>query len=144
MLFAGRQLFLQQATQHGPEAKVRGRGVKEWGSVRSRAICPGGVGFETSSAKGGRGAVLVANLTRAGVDGGERSRDWHPAWPSIRKAHDKHVNANGDFFPGARLRPGALSEAQDFGRKASFWLPTIYESMRVLVFVLVLGAESSA
>ena len=29
--------------------------------ARSRAICPGGVGFETRSATGGRGAVLVAN-----------------------------------------------------------------------------------
>jgi len=32
-------------------------------------ICPGGVGFETRSASGGRGAVLVANLTRPVIDG---------------------------------------------------------------------------
>jgi hypothetical protein len=35
----------------------------------SRAVCPGGVGFETRSASGGHGAVLVANLTRPGMHG---------------------------------------------------------------------------
>ena len=30
----------------------------------SRKIYPGGVGFETSSTRGGRGVVLVVNLTR--------------------------------------------------------------------------------
>ena len=30
---------------------------------------PGGVGFETSSASGGWGAGLVANLTRPGIHG---------------------------------------------------------------------------
>ena len=38
-------------------------------AVRSREICPGGVGFETRFASGGRGAVLVANLTRPVIDG---------------------------------------------------------------------------
>ena len=54
--------------------------------VRSRVICPGGVGFETSSASGGRGAGLVAKLTRPGLHGGECSRGWHPAWHSNQQA----------------------------------------------------------
>ena len=33
------------------------------------SICPGGVGFETSSASGGWGAVLVSNLTQPGIYG---------------------------------------------------------------------------
>ena len=38
-------------------------------TVHSREIYPGGVEFETRSASGGRGAVLVANLTRPVIDG---------------------------------------------------------------------------
>jgi hypothetical protein len=36
------------------------------GDALSCEIYPGGVGFETRSASGGHGAVLVANLTRPG------------------------------------------------------------------------------
>jgi hypothetical protein len=37
--------------------------------AHSREICSGGVGFETRSASGGRGAVLVAKLTRPVMHG---------------------------------------------------------------------------
>ncbi len=36
-------------------------------------ICPGGVGFETRSASGGQGAVLVEKLTRPVIDGAAQS-----------------------------------------------------------------------
>src|ERR1039457_4645944 len=45
----------------------RGHDERKIGDARSRVICPGGVGFETSSASGGWGAVLVANATRPGM-----------------------------------------------------------------------------
>ena len=66
--------------------------------ARSRVICPGGVGFETRSASGGRGAVLGANLTRPVLP--EVSVRVVGIWLGLQfsKPHDKHGNANGDFF----------------------------------------------
>jgi len=42
--------------------------------------CPGGVGFETSSASGGHGAVLVANLTRPGITIRRSDETWPLEW----------------------------------------------------------------
>ena len=66
-----------------PFFRQHSRDEQKIGAARSREMCPGGVGFETRSASGGCGAVLVANSTRAGLHGGEYSRDWQLAWPSI-------------------------------------------------------------
>ena len=44
-------------------APSRGQVALEPEDVHSREICPGGVEFETSSARGDVGAVLVANST---------------------------------------------------------------------------------
>jgi hypothetical protein len=47
-----------------PGFRNRGRDAQQFEATRSRVSCPGGVGFETSSARGGHGAGLVAKLTR--------------------------------------------------------------------------------
>jgi hypothetical protein len=59
-------------------------------------ICPGGVGFETKSASGGRGAVLVANLTRPGLHGVSGRVLGIRLGLQFSKTDDKHVNANGE------------------------------------------------
>jgi hypothetical protein len=64
--------------------------------ARSRVICPGGVGFETSSAKGHTGAVLVANATRAGLHGVSVRVIGNRLGLQISKSDDKQVNANGE------------------------------------------------
>jgi hypothetical protein len=46
----------------------------------SRQSCPGGVGFDASSAKGHMGAVLVANLTRPGMTSPRSDGTWLPEW----------------------------------------------------------------
>jgi hypothetical protein len=55
-----------EANQTSP-ARVAAKIARKPDEIRSRVICPGGVGFETRSASGGWGAVLVANLTRPGI-----------------------------------------------------------------------------
>jgi hypothetical protein len=59
-------------------------------------ICPGGVEFETRSASGGSGAVLVANSTRPVIDGVSVRVIGIRLGLKISKLHDKHVNANGE------------------------------------------------
>ena len=61
-------------------------------------IYPGGAGFETSSASGGRGAVLVANPARAGQHGVSVRLIGTGLGLKISKPDDKQVNANGEFF----------------------------------------------
>jgi hypothetical protein len=63
----------------------------------SRSICPGGVGFETSSAKGHMGAVLVSNPTRPVLHGVSVRVIGVWLGLQISKPDDKHVNANGGF-----------------------------------------------
>jgi len=58
---------------------------------------PGGVGFETSSASGGWGAVLVANSARAGLHGVSVRVIGNWLGPQISKPDDKRVNANREF-----------------------------------------------
>jgi hypothetical protein len=65
--------------------------------ARSREICPGGVEFETRSASGGRGAVLVANLTRPVIDGVSVRVIGIRLGLQFSKTDDKHVNVNGEF-----------------------------------------------
>jgi mRNA interferase YafQ len=66
-------------------------------------ICPGGVGFETRSASGGRGAVLVANSTRAltaefkdhplrGNFAGSRDCHIEPTWVLIYTLTEKDTH----------------------------------------------------
>jgi hypothetical protein len=50
-------------------AKVAAKFARKPDEIRSLEIFPGGVGFETRSASGGRGAVLVANSTRPVLHG---------------------------------------------------------------------------
>jgi hypothetical protein len=77
----------------------------EIGDGRSREICSGGVGFETSSASGGWGAVLVSNSTRPGIHGvsvlvvGIRL-----GLRVLSKADDNHGNANWETCAGVCKR----------------------------------------
>ena len=57
---------------------------------------PSGATFETSSARGDMGAVLVANSTRPSWNGVSILVVGNRAWPSkSSKSDDNHVNANG-------------------------------------------------
>ena len=67
-------------------------------SIRSREICPGGVGFETSSAKGDMGAVLVANSTRPVLHGVSVLLIGNWLGVQVSKPDDNQVNANGEKF----------------------------------------------
>jgi hypothetical protein len=60
-------------------------------------MCPGGAKFETRSASGERGAVLVANLTRPVIDGVSVRVVGIRLGLKFSKPHDKHGNANGEF-----------------------------------------------
>ena len=64
-----------------------------------RTSCPGGVGFETSSASGGRGAVLVANLTRPGMTVPLSDETWQTEWSGGMGERS-----------GAHIRHGELKE----------------------------------
>jgi len=64
----------------------------------SRTPCPGGVGFETSSAKANRGAVLVANSTRPVLLGVSVRLFGNRLGLQISEPDDKQVNANGQFL----------------------------------------------
>jgi hypothetical protein len=63
---------------------------------RTRAICPGGVGFETGSATGDMGAVQVAKLTRLGLHGVSVRMFGIRLGLPVQQADDKHGNANGE------------------------------------------------
>ena len=65
---------------------------------RARKVCPGGVGFDTSSASGGRGAVLVANSTRPVLHGVSVRVVGTWLGLQISKPDDEHVNTNGEFL----------------------------------------------
>jgi len=67
-------------------------------AVRSRETCPGGAEFETSSAKGYAGAVLVANLTLPVLNGVSVLVTGMWLGLQISNTDDKHGNANGEFF----------------------------------------------
>ena len=79
-------------------ARVAAKIARKPNGIRSRKICPGGVGFETRSASGRRGAVLVANLTRLGLHGVSVRMIGIRLGLQISKPDDKHVNANGGVF----------------------------------------------
>jgi predicted metalloprotease len=79
-----------------PAGQNRGHDERKTYDMRSREICPGGVGFETRSASGGCGAVLVANLTRPGIDGVSVLVIGNWLGLHSSKPDDKHVNANGE------------------------------------------------
>ena len=66
-------------------------------------ICPGGVEFETRSASGGGGAVLVANLTRPGLHGVRVRVIGIRLGLQFSKTDDKHGNANGEKSDTALL-----------------------------------------
>ena len=66
--------------------------------ILSRKSCPGGVGFETSSAKGHTGAGLVANATRPVMHGVSVLLIGNWLGLQISKPDDKHVNANRGLF----------------------------------------------
>ena len=80
-------------------------------SIHSRKICPGGVGFETSSAKGDMGAVLVSNSTLPVSHGVSVLLIGNRLGLQIRKPDDKQVNANGEIFCTATFF-GKLFDAQ--------------------------------
>ena len=61
-------------------ARIAAKNSCKTGDARSRVICPGGVGFETRSASGGRGAVLVANLTPPGMSVPLSDETWLTEW----------------------------------------------------------------
>jgi hypothetical protein len=61
-------------------------------------MCSGGVGFETSSAKGHMGAVLVANSTRPVWHGVSVRVIGSGLGLHVSKPDHKHVNANGQSF----------------------------------------------
>jgi len=63
--------------------------------LRSREICPGGVGFENSSASGGQGAGLFAKLTRPVIHGVSVRVIGIRLGLQSSKTDDKRVNANG-------------------------------------------------
>jgi hypothetical protein len=62
----------------------------------TRKICPGGVGFETSSASGERGAGLVAKLTRPVIDGVSVRVIGIRLGLQSSKTDDNHGNTNGE------------------------------------------------
>jgi hypothetical protein len=68
--------------------------------ARSREICPGGVGFETRSASGGRGAVLVANSALPVLHGVSVLMVGNRLGLQISKPDDKQLNANGGIMFG--------------------------------------------
>jgi len=74
----------------------RGHEQRKIRDTRSREICPGGVGFETRSASGGCGAVLVANLTRPVIDGVSVRVIGNWLGLQFSKPDDNYVNANGE------------------------------------------------
>ena len=89
--------------------------IVETDDIRSRKICPGGVGFETRSASGGQGAVLVANSTRPVLHG--VSVRGIGIWLGLQicKPDDKHVNANGGlFFAFFHSVEGSVGKTLDF------------------------------
>jgi hypothetical protein len=61
-------------------------------------ICPGGVEFETSSAKGHMGAVLVANSPRPGLHGVSVLLIGNWLGLQISKPDDNQVNGNGEIW----------------------------------------------
>jgi len=61
-------------------------------------VCPGGVVFETSSAKGHTGAVLVSNATLPVSHGVSVLLIGNWLGLQISKPDDKQVNANGEFL----------------------------------------------
>jgi len=85
-----------QAPQNQGKRQNRGHDERKTSQAHSREICPGGVGFEARSASGGRGAVLVANLTRPILHGVRVRVIGIQLGLKISKLHDKHVNANGE------------------------------------------------
>jgi len=60
-------------------------------AARSRAICPGGVKFETRSAKGHMGAVLVANLTLPVITIPRSDETWLSEWSAGLGEHTSGV-----------------------------------------------------
>src|ERR1019366_9928848 len=80
--------LLEKNTESRPELSLAG-------DAHSREICPGGVGFETRSASGGHGAVLVAKLKRPVIDGVSVRVVGIRLGLQISKTDDKRVNANG-------------------------------------------------
>jgi len=47
---------------------------------RPRELCPGGVGFETSTARGETVAGLVSNATRPGMTVPQSDENWQTEW----------------------------------------------------------------
>ena len=79
----------------------RGKSRGCWPStsgILPRVICPGGVGFEISSASGGQGAGLFAKLTRPVIDGVSVRVIGIRLGLRSSKTDDEHVNANGEFI----------------------------------------------
>ena len=90
------------------------RRMKPRDVVHARAICPGGVGFETSSASGGWGAVLVANAPRPVLHGVSVRLIGNGLGLQISKPDDKQVNENWEISPylsGDFLCAQAVSKA---------------------------------
>jgi hypothetical protein len=77
--------------------KNRGHDERKTRDASPREICPGGVGFETRPASGGRGAVLVANSTRPVIDGVSVRVIGIRLGLQIRKPDDSYGNANGEL-----------------------------------------------
>ena len=97
--------------------------------IHSREICPGGVGFATSSAKGHTGAVLVANSTLPGVTVPRSDETWLSEW-SAGMGERSGARSRSRGVPGAsqssgQLKgkfalPGSLTWGRvDFTRRAS-------------------------
>jgi len=101
----------------------RGQKHPPVGDIRSRVMCPGGVGFATRSASGGCGAVLVANLTRAVIDGVSVRVIGNGLGLQFSKPDDKHGKANWEFS-SARWSYGFT--------KKNFCILLVSKTLRVL------------
>jgi hypothetical protein len=82
ILYAGQWHLKTIAKQVGQN---RGEIQMPTDAARSRAICPGGVGFETRS-RAGDVARAGCKFDTTSLAWGERSPGWQLAWPSNQQA----------------------------------------------------------
>ena len=98
----------------------RGHDERKIGDARSRVICPGGVGFETSSASGGWGAVLVANSTRPGMTVPRSDETWLSEW-SAGMGERSGARSRSRGVPGASQSAGQLKGKFSLPGSLAWW-----------------------
>jgi hypothetical protein len=94
-------------TNQTSAARVAAKIARKPDEIRSRVICPGGVGFETRSASGGWGAVLVANATRPGMTIPQSDETWLTEW-SDGMDERSGARSRSRGVPGASQSSGQL------------------------------------